>query len=128
MTDSRKNRLIQIARSLSNERSGWCFHVAFILERNKILSLATNDYTNRHLAHRFGEYKNTKGPGEYIAGRHAETQVLKQFLNKFGNLDVSGLTLFVTRIGYKSEVMSSNLCWNCQRVVGGLNFKHIIWT
>lgn len=130
MNDYRKSRLITIARQMMPElRTGRTFHIAFILKSNKILALAPNNYNKNHLSHIYGEYKPLRSPlGNYIPSRHAEVNCLRIFLNKFGHLDMSGLTLFVVRIGMDGEVKNSCPCQNCSRVLNGLNFKCIEWT
>lgn len=126
MNNYRKERLIDIARSLSHKRTGKSLHFSFILKSNQLLITASNDYTRQHLAHRFGEYKPFKNiTHNYIAGRHSESQALALYLNKFGNLDVSGLTLFNVRIGYNGEPMNAKPCQNCERVLSSLPFKLI---
>lgn len=130
MNEYRKNRCLEIARSLQHLRSGKSLHFAFILRRNQLLTYAANDYNKQHLAHKFGEYKPIKvsNSNNYIAGRHAEISALSIYLNKFGDLDMRGLTLFVCRIGYDGQPMNSKPCGNCEKVLSATNFKEIIWT
>jgi hypothetical protein len=130
MNDYRRNRLITISKELMPEmRTGRSFHVSFILKNNKLLAFAPNDYTQGHLTHIFGEYKPTRSElGNYTPSRHSEVTTLRLFYNKFGHLDMAGLTLFNVRIGFNYEVMPSKPCGNCEKVLDGLNFKSIDWT
>lgn len=129
MNERRKNRLIDISRSLMDKRSGRCLHCAFVLNKNKLLCYAVNSYSKIHLSHKFGNYIPAKIGDNYVSGRHAECEVLRMYINKFGNNDVSRMTLFVTRIGYKGEVMSSKPCPNCLRnIVYANNWKDVLWT
>lgn len=129
MNEYRKNRLIQIAQSLIAKRSGRSFHISFILKNNQLLVTATNDYTRLHPYHKYGIYKPYKDGNEnYVAGRHSEINAISTYLNKFGNLDMSGLTLMNVRIGYNGEVMSSMPCKNCSRILNSFSFKSIIHT
>ena len=128
MNAYRKERLIHIAQNLQDLRTGRSLHFSFILDKNKLLCYAANDYRNSHLAHKFGEYSPFKSHTvNYKVGRHSECEVLRQYLSKFGNLDVSGLTLFNVRIDKHGNTMQSKPCQNCQKVLDGLNFKEIIW-
>lgn len=131
MNNYRKERLIDIARSLVHKKTGKSMHISFILKSNQLLVTATNDYTRQHLAHKFGAYvahKESHDSSIYVASRHSETNALALFLNKFGNLDMSGLTLFNTRIGANGEAMNAAPCPNCSKVLASLNFKDILFT
>lgn len=129
MNDKRKQRCIKIARNLGDKKPGKSLHFSFILDKNKILIIAANDLTRRHPEHLFGKYLPTKGnETQYIPGVHSEIGALKNFLNKFGNLNTSGLTLFNIRLNSKGELLLAKPCQNCQKVLETLNFKNIIWT
>lgn len=124
----RKERLVEVARSLKDVRTGRCLHFSFILKNNKTLFFAANDYNRRHPEKLFGPYKALKEGAEYIAGTHSEISCLKGYLKKFGNLDMSGLTLFNVRLGRKGEVMAAAPCKNCSRVIEPLGFKIVEFT
>lgn len=129
MNNYRKNRCIEIARSMQDLRTGRNLHFSFLLKNNSLICLATNDYRHRNLEHHFGKYVPTKVGGQnYVAGRHSECQLLKTYLNRFGNLDMSGFTLFNVRLSLKGETMLAKPCQNCERVLNSLSFKHILWT
>ena len=99
MNNYRRNRCIEIARSMQDLRTGRNLHFSFLLKNNSLICLATNDYRHRNLEHHFGKYVPTKVGGQnYVAVRHSECQLLKTYLNRFGNLDMSGFTLFNVRL------------------------------
>lgn len=128
MNNYRKERLINIARNLQDLRTGKSLHFSFILDKNKLLCFAANDYKNQHMSYRFGEYKSHTTNSKYVAGRHSESEVLRMYLNKFGNLDVSGLTLYNIRLGKNGDTMLSKPCMNCGKLLDNLSFKDILWS
>jgi hypothetical protein len=129
MNSYRMQRCIEIARSLSDCRTGRSLHFSFILDKNRLLVTGVNSYEKLHRTHVFGDYRPIKHRStNYIAGQHSECHALRIFINKFGHVDCSGLTLYNVRIGYKGEVMMAKPCGNCQRVVDSCNFKRILWT
>ena len=129
MNSYRRERLIEIAKSLQNFRTGRSLHCAFILNKNQLLVSSVNSYRKLHPYHRFGVYKPLKENAEfYKSGVHAEISALSQYTNKFGNSDFSGLTIFVVRLSKNGEEMLSKPCGNCQRVLDSFNFKAILWT
>lgn len=132
MNEYRKQRLVEIARSLQDLRTGRAFHISFILKNNQILAFGVNDYNRVHPAHLFGKYVATKQNtpnSKYIAGYHSETAAIKQYIHKYGTIDCSGLTLFNIRLGFKGQTMMAKCCDNCEKnIVKPANFKHVIWT
>lgn len=131
MNKYRRERLIEIARSLQNLRTGKNLHFSFILKNNQLLCYATNDYTRLHPYHRYGKYLPTRNANskDYTSGRHSEINALSLFINKFGTSDVSGLTLFNVRLGREGETMIAAPCLNCTRtIISPLNWKNVLWT
>lgn len=130
MNQRQRERIIDFSRRFQNLRTGRSLHFSFILEKRKILCWATNNCNQIHLEHRFGQYVDYKKRNyEYVSNRHSECEVLKVFINKFGNSDVSGLTLFNLRLGVHGEVLNSQPCQNCQRnIIDTLNWKNVFWT
>lgn len=130
MNLKRIERCVKIAQNLQSLRTGRNLHFSFILKNNRILCYAVNDYRNEHLAYKFGKYYPLRPDVKhYVTSRHSESEVLKLYLNKFGNLDVSGLTLFNLRLSCEGKTMLSKPCLNCQRIyINPNNFKHVIWT
>lgn len=129
MNSRRIERLIDIARSLQNMRTGRNLHCAFILNKNKILCYSVNNYKNQNLYYRFGNYIGRYNDSSYISGRHAEAEVLRAYISKFGNNDMSRLTMFVTRISKNGNVMYSKPCSNCEKnIIIPNNFKEVLWT
>lgn len=129
MNNKRKERLIEIARSLSYKREGRSLHFSFILNKNQLLVTAVNSYKKIHPFHKFGEYLPTRESSEkYIAGIHSECNAIREFINRFGQSDFSGLTMFNVRIGTDGVAMMAKPCLNCQRLLNSFNFKNILWT
>jgi len=129
MTEKRKSRLIEIAKSLSYKREGRCLHFSFILKNNQLLVTSVNSYTKPHLENRFGPYHSFKGRNDnYIAGQHSETIAIRDYINKFGNNDFTGLTLFNVRLSKTGDAMLAKPCKNCERLLNSFNFKKIDWT
>lgn len=131
MNYNRQQRCIALARELMPvHRTGRSFHVSFILNKNRILCYGINNYNKRHLEHRFGKYLPHKtGSGNYIVSNHSEAVAMRIFINKFGNNDCSGLTLFNVRVGFDGETLVAKPCINCQNnIVDKCNFKQVLWT
>lgn len=125
----RRERLIEIAKSLQHCREGRSLHFSFILKNNRLLVTAANSYKKLHPYHRFGSYQPLKdGAENYVAGVHSEIAAIREYINKFGNSDFSGLTLFNVRLSKSGESMLSKPCGNCQRILDTFNFKSILWT
>lgn len=129
MNSYRRERLIEIAKTLMHCREGRSLHFSFILKNNQLLVTSVNSYKKLHPYHRFGPYKPLKvNCLNYIAGVHSEISAIREYINKFGNSDFSGLTLFNVRLSKSGEEMLSKPCGNCQRVLDSFNFKAILWT
>ena len=129
MNQRRKDRLVEIARSLQNLRTGKSLHFSFILNKNQLLVTAANSYNKMHPYHIFGKYLPTKdNNANYIAALHSETNAIKEYINRFGTSDFSGMTLFNVRLGKDGHPMMAKPCDNCQRLVDSFNFKEIEWT
>jgi hypothetical protein len=112
-------------------RTGGELHFSFILNKNRIVCYSANNYEKQNLNYRFGKYLPTRNPesNKYVAGRHSEAEVCRIFLNKFGHLDVSGLTLFNVRISRGGLAVLSKPCPNCERIfIEPLNWKEVTWT
>lgn len=127
MNNHRKERLISIARSLQDLRTGPSLHFSFILKKNKLLITSVNSYEKLHPYHKFGIYVPVKAsnPGSYIPGQHSETAALRAFINRFGHSDFTGLTLFNVRLSRNGEPMLSKPCKNCETLLNTFNFKSI---
>jgi hypothetical protein len=129
MNSYRRERLIEISRGLQNLRTGRNLHFSYILKNNQLLVSSVNSYTKIHPYHKFGNYKPLKdGAEKYVAGIHSEISCIREYINRFGNSDFSGLTLFNVRLSKKSEPMMAKPCGNCQNLLDSFNFKSIVWT
>ena len=130
MTENRKSRLIEIARAMTDKRTGRSFHVSFILDKNKIVSIGWNNYLKSHPKSRFGEYKATRhSTPSYYPGLHAEISSLSRLLNNSEKVpDFKRLAMFNVRIGFNGEVMNAKCCKNCQRTLEEIGFRNFHWT
>jgi hypothetical protein len=128
MNQYRKERCIEIAKKLSDLRTGRSLHFSFILDKNKLLITAANSYKKSHPQKQFGIYVPARPTTNYQAGLHSEISAIKTFLSRFRNTDFSGLTLFNVRIGKDGLVQMAAPCKNCQKVLDSFNFKAILHT
>lgn len=128
MNQKRKIRCIEIAKSLSVERTGRCLHFSFILRKNSILIISTNNYRSCHPETKFPKYKSKFVQGIYTPSLHSEIASIKSFINKFGHSDFSKMTIFNVRIGKKGQILNSRPCHNCEKILNSFNFKNIEYT
>ena len=130
MNKYRQERLITIARSLSHLRTGKSLHFSFILNKNQLLVTSVNSYKKSHLEKSFGRYFPTKATegSNYFPALHSEIAAIREYINRFGNSDFTGLTLFNVRVGVDGSTMLAKPCDNCQRVLNSFSFKEINWT
>jgi hypothetical protein len=127
MNTYRKERLIDIARSLQDLRTGRSLHFSFILKSNKLLITSVNSYDKLHPYHKFGKYNaiRASNPESYIAGQHSEVAAIRSFINRFRHSDFTGLTMFNVRLSRNGEPMLSMPCKNCETLLNTFNFKSI---
>lgn len=130
MNEKRQQRLITVARSLQHCRTGRSLHFSFILKNNQLLITSVNSYRKSHLEKAFGRYLPTRdlASSKYIPALHSEIAAIRAYINRFGNSDFSGLTLFNVRLGHQLETMLAKPCANCQKVLDSFSFKEIVWT
>ena len=130
MNAYRQQRLIAIANSLTHLRTGKSLHFSFILKNNQLLVTSANSYKKSHLEKSFGKYfptKLTEG-SNYFPALHSEIAAIREYINRFGNSDFTGLTLFNVRVGVDGSTMLAKPCDNCQRVLDSFSFKEINWS
>jgi deoxycytidylate deaminase len=120
------NKCIEIAKCLKKHKeSGHSFHVTFIYDKSKLLSVGFNNYRKLHRSHKFGKYKGTKdNPERYVASIHSEIDALI----KLGRSDCSRLTFINIRIDNNNKPNIAKPCSNCLRVLQGVGFKNIYYT
>ena len=113
-------RLIEIAYALKGKNSnngGRCFHVCFILNKSKIISIGLNTYFKTHPKIRELGY-----PIE--AGLHAELAACL----KLGLTDCSKYDIVVVRIDNQNKLNLSKPCRACEKLLLGLNFNKVIYS
>jgi hypothetical protein len=129
MNSYRRQRLIEISKSLQNLRTGRNLHFSYILNKNQLFITGVNSYDKLHPYHKFGHYTALKeNSKKYVAGFHSEIVAIRDYINRFGNSDFSGLILFNVRLSKSGEPMMAKPCGNCQKILDSFNFKSIMWT
>lgn len=117
-------RTIEIAHCLKPQKqSGRAFHVCSAWNKNKMVALTWNSYEHGHLAHKFGEYKPTRGGNNYRPCRHAEAQAIKKLRGQ-----TKDLTFCVVRIDNNGKPALSRPCKNCAALLDKHGFKSILYT
>ncbi len=117
-------RCIEITRSLKPElQSGKNFHVSFLYDGPRLLSIGCNSYKHGHLAHKFGEYPPTRGGKNYKPCRHSETECLNR-LKKIPK----NFTMINIRVDNQGNVAMASPCKNCAAVLKKLSPKKIIFS
>lgn len=118
------NRLVDIARKFKiDKQTGRSFHVAFVLQRRKIVSVGFNDFrkTNQ-ICH---SYKPTRHLlANYEACIHAEIDATAKFRNK----DVRKMILVSIRIDNHGRLAYAQPCPNCAYHLGKMGFVDIIYS
>jgi hypothetical protein len=119
-------KCIEIAKCLKKDRqTGRAFHVTFVYNKNKLISIGINNLKKLHRRNMFGAYKGFKdNPEKYIASIHSEIDALI----KMGKTDCSKLTFVNVRIDNEDKVKIAKPCQNCMKVLQGLGFKNIFYT
>lgn len=112
----RFEKLEEIAYSLLDKRDSRCFHVAFILKKNRVLSIGWNKQTTHPLIKKYNYQPFSK--------THAELAAVV----KFGEIDCSNLDLAVLRINKNNKLDLSKPCSGCSHMIHQLNFKNIYYT
>ena len=71
MNSYRRQRLIEISKSLQNLRTGRNLHFSYILNKNQLFITGVNSYDKLHPYHKFGHYTALKETWtkEYGKGR-----------------------------------------------------------
>ena len=119
-------KLIELARAMKPRKAtGQYFHISSLIRKNRIICVGWNDYTRYHPSYKFGNYENYKGfTNAYKPSIHSEISSII----RFGEEDLSEMTLVNIRIGNMNQVALSKPCFNCQRVLKQLNIKRIYYS
>ncbi len=113
------NRLIEIAYALREKTviTGRCAHITIILNKSKILSIATNNYNKSHFEMRRFGYKK-------YHGIHSEMRAAL----KLGLDSCNGLVLVNFRIDNNNRLANSRPCLACSNLIRELSFKSVYYS
>lgn len=119
-------RLVEIAHAMKPDlSSGKSWHITAIVKQGKIICIGWNNYNRLHPAHIYGEYKNYKGfTDKFRPVLHSEISALI----KLGQEDLTGYTMINLRINNLNQVALAKPCFNCEKVLLGLNLKRIYYS
>lgn len=117
-------RCIQIAKCLQpTKQDGKNWHMTFIFDGARIISIGHNCYKHENLHYKFGKYLPTREGANYHACRHSECQAISKLKKTRKNL-----SFFNVRIDNNGKAAMSQPCKNCQREIDKLSPKKIIFT
>lgn len=113
------SRLTEIAHAFKGRAitGGRNFHIAFILNKSKIISIGVNNYLKTHPA-------ISKLGYPVFSGIHAELSACI----KLGLTNCAGYDMVVMRIDNENKVNLSKPCKSCARMLAGLNFNSIVFS
>jgi deoxycytidylate deaminase len=111
-------RLVQIARSLIiyDGVDLRCRHFAFILNKNKIISIGKNSKKSHPINQKYGYFDGS--------GLHAEACAVI----KSGKVDHTKNTLVTFRIDRNDNLAMGKPCKHCQKLLKDVDFKEIYYT
>lgn len=94
-----------------------CKHAAYLVEKNKIISIGINKEKSHPLQKEFSRFTNMT----YL---HAEIDCLKS-VNKF---DINKTTLYILRIDKNGHYANSAPCKGCQEYLNQIKIKRIVYS
>jgi deoxycytidylate deaminase len=111
-------RLIQLARNLIiyDDIELRCRHFAFILNKNKIVSIGKNSKKSHPINQKYGYFDGS--------GLHAEACAII----KSGRIDHSRHTLVTFRIDRNDKIAMGKPCKHCQKLLKDVDFKEIFYS
>ena len=124
--NKRLEKCIEISLGLRpSKQTGRSFHTTFIFDKNRILSIGTNDYNKQHPYHKMGEYRGFKSnPEHYRPCLHSEISALL----RLGEEDCSRYVFVNVRIDNNNKISMAKPCQNCQKILDGVGYKKIIYS
>lgn len=124
--NKRLEKCIEISLGLrSSKQTGRSFHTTFVFNKNRIISIGTNDYNKHHPYHKMGKYTGYKtNPEHYRPCLHSEISALI----KLGEEDCSRYTFVNVRIDNNNKISIAKPCQNCQRILDQVGYKRIIYS
>ncbi len=111
-------RLIQLARNLViyDDIDLRCRHFAFILDKNRIVSIGKNSKKGHPINQKFGYPSG--------CGLHAEASAVI----KSGKIDHSRHTMVTFRIDRNNNIAMGKPCSHCQKLLNDVEFKNVFYS
>jgi deoxycytidylate deaminase len=94
-----------------------CRHAAFLVEKNKIISIGMNKEKSHPLQKEFSRFANMT----YL---HAEIDCLKSV----GKFDLNKTTLYILRIDKNGQYANSAPCKGCQEFLNQTKIRRIVYS
>lgn len=120
MTPKVFSRLTEISLALKpKHQTGRTFHVTFVLDKSKIVSIGINNLNKTHpKTHKFN-YKTFEKDSTYMTSLHSEMDAWL----KLGQQNCSHLTFVNVRINNNNKLDFSYPCSGCLSLMSQIGFK-----
>lgn len=116
-----QNKIVEISYALLSERKTCrCFHVSFLLRKNRIRHIACNNYDKTHPRCLKLSYIGREGE-RYEPRLHSELAVLI----RNGETDCSDYRMVNTRINGLGKLTMSRPCRGCQSLLRSVAIKEV---
>lgn len=117
-----KQKILRIAHDLYEVPIGQNKHFAFLLQRNKILSIGFNNYDKSHPT------SKNFSPENHESDRvHAELDCLMK-VRWNENISLNKCTLVVIRLMRRGGVGMSKPCPKCQRFIDSMDVGQVVYS
>lgn len=104
------------------KRSGRCFHVTCIFDKNRLVSVGWNNHKTHPFAAQFN-YKNNTGES-YVSSLHSEVSA---FL-KLGEENCRKLTFINVRVNNLGKLDNSYPCFGCRNLLKQIGFRRFYYS
>jgi deoxycytidylate deaminase len=114
---------VEIAIALKSRlATGRCFHVTTIFDKNKLISIGSNNYNKTHPISL--KYMKKEIWGNYIPSIHSELSAIL----KLGEEDCSDYLFFNVRIDKNNQINNSHPCSGCEEMMRQIGFKRLFYS
>jgi len=118
------NRLVEITSALKTKKqTGRSFHATFILQKNRIISIGTNNFNKSHPKNNQFDYTK-EDSNDYLPSLHSEMDAWL----KLGEKDCSDFAFVNIRINNNGELDNSLPCKGCQSLMKQIGFKKFFYS
>lgn len=125
MTPKAFNRLTEISQALKpKHQTGRTFHVTFVLDKSRIVSIGINNLNKTHPKTQRFDYKTFENSPTYMTSLHSEMDAWL----KLGEQDCSHLTFVNVRINNNNELDLSYPCSGCLNLMSQIGFKEFYFS